>query len=143
DGDVLPALVRGEEASSKRTLMNEVSESTARRKAAANSALRDLCFADPLFRERYEGWCLLGWGSYATVVRTHSRDLARDIALKIFFNLEPGLLERVRQEVRASQRLSSPYVVDTHSMFDRGVLAWFEMELVEGPNLDTYVKRHA
>jgi serine/threonine protein kinase len=122
--------------------MTVISDSTARRKAAADCALHDLCFSEPLFRRRYEGWCVLGWGSYATVVRTYSRDAGREVALKIFFNVEPDLLERVREEVRASQRLTSQYVVGTYSMFDQGVIAWFEMELVEGPNLDTYMRRH-
>jgi len=109
---------------------------------AGEDALRELCFSDALFRDRYDGWCVLGHGSHATVVRTHSRDAGRDVALKIFVNLGPEVLDRVRQEVRASQPLSSSYVIDTHSLFDRGGLAWFEMELVNGPNLQAYLRRH-
>lgn len=114
----------------------------ARRITAGEDALRELCFSDALFRDRYDGWCILGYGSHATVVRTHSRDAGRDVALKIFVNLGPDVLDRVRQEVRASQHLCSPYVVDTYSLFDRGGLAWFEMELVDGPDLQTYLRRH-
>ncbi len=102
---------------------------------SGNDALRDLCYADALFRQRYEGWCVLGRGPWATVVRTRSRDLGQDVAIKVFVNLDPELLERVRQEVRAVQALATPYLVHTFSLFDRGSIAWFEMELVEGPNL--------
>jgi hypothetical protein len=59
------------------------------------NALRELCFSDAVFRERYEGWCVVGRGSWATVVRTRSRALGQDLALKIFVNLDPELLERV------------------------------------------------
>ena len=105
------------------------------RAAASDDALRELCFADAVFRERYDGWFVLGRGSWATVVKTRSRDIGRDIALKVFVNLDPELLERVREEVRAVQALATPYLVHTYSLFDRGTIAWFEMEVVDGPNL--------
>jgi eukaryotic-like serine/threonine-protein kinase len=108
-----------------------------------DDALRTLCFADALFRQRYEGWDVLGRGSWATVVRTHSRDLGHDIALKVFANLDSELLQRVREEVRAVQSLASPYLVHTYSLFDRGTVAWFEMEFVEGPNLQQELDRLA
>ncbi len=98
---------------------------------AGNGAWR-LSFWDVVFSQRYDGWRLLGRGPWATVVRTRSRDLRHDIALKVFVNLDPELLERVRQEVRAVQALATPYLVHSYSLFDRGTIAWFEMELVEG-----------
>jgi serine/threonine protein kinase len=119
------------------------SESDGSRSTPGDDALRELCFCDAVFRERYEGWSVLGRGPWATVVRTRSRDLGHDIALKVFVNLDPELLARVRQEVRAVQVLSTPYVVHIHSLFDRGVLAWFEMELVEGTNLQEELERLA
>ena len=103
-------------------------------------ALEVLCFSDPLFRQRYSGWSVVGRGSFATVVKTRSTDARRDIALKIFVNLEPDVLDRVREEVRAAQSLASPYVVDTYSLFDRGTLAWFEMEWIDGSNLQDYLQ---
>jgi serine/threonine-protein kinase len=105
------------------------------RAVAGDDALRDLCFSDAVFRERYEGWKVLGRGPWATVVRTRSRDLGQDIAVKVFVNLDPELLERVREEVRAVQALPTPNLVHTYSLFGRGSVAWFEMELVEGRNL--------
>jgi serine/threonine protein kinase len=110
---------------------------------SGDDALRDLCYADALFRQRYEGWRPLGRGPWATVVAVCSRDLREDIALKVFVNIDPELLERVRQEVRAVQAVATPYIVSTHSLFDRGAVAWFEMELVQGPNLRQELDRLA
>jgi len=106
-------------------------------------ALRELCFSDAVFRERYEGWQVLGRGTWATVVRTRSRDVGHDVALKILVNLDPELLQRVRDEVRAVQALATPYLVHTYSLFDRGTIAWFEMEVVVGPTLQQQLDRLA
>lgn len=110
---------------------------------SGDDALRTLCFADAVFRQRYEGWNVLGRKSWATVVRTRSRDLGHDIALKVLVNLDPELLQRVREEVRAVQVLATPYLVHTYSLFDRGTVAWFEMEVVDGPNLQQELDRLA
>jgi serine/threonine protein kinase len=106
-----------------------------------DDSLRELCLADPIFSQRYEGWSVLGTGTYATVVGVRSRDAGRDIALKIFHGLSPADAERVRAEVHAAQSLATPYFVQVYSVFDRGSLTWFEMELVEGPNLDQELDR--
>jgi len=105
--------------------------------------VRAACLADPVFRQRYEGWELLGRGSHATVVRTFSRDAAHEVALKIFVDLEPGALARIREEVRAAQSVATPFLVQARSLFDRGQIAWFEMELVDGPNLQQELDRLA
>ncbi len=100
-----------------------------------------LCFSDPVFAERYQGWSVLGRGSYATVVRTFSRDAGREMAHKVFVNLEAEMVQRVREEVHAVQILATPHVVQVYSLFDRGPIAWFEMELVDGRNLDEELRR--
>jgi serine/threonine-protein kinase len=119
-----------------RTLDDETSDSS-----APTDALGLLCFSDPVFAQRYNGWSVLGRGSYATVVKTFSRDAGRDMALKVFVNLEPEMVQRVREEVHAVQMLATPYVVRVYSLFDRGPISWFEMELVEGRNLEQELKR--
>ena len=106
-----------------------------------NHALRELCLADPTFSERYEGWTVLGHGTYATVVRVRSRDAGRDIALKVFEGLSPEMAGRVREEVHAAQSLATPYFVQVYSVFDHGRITWFEMELVDGLNLDQELER--
>lgn len=110
---------------------------------SVDDALRALCFSDVVFRQRYEGWSVLGRGSFGTVVKVHSRDMARDLALKIFVNLNPESTERVRREVHASQRLATPFMVQTYSLFDRGAITWFEMEFVEGTTLQLQLDRLA
>jgi serine/threonine protein kinase len=111
--------------------------------APSDDALRELCFSDAVFRERYQGWLVLGRGTWATVVRTRSRDVGQDVALKVLVNLDPELLQRVRDEVRAVQALATPYLVHTYSLFDRGTIAWFEMEIVDGPTLQQELDRLA
>jgi serine/threonine protein kinase len=111
--------------------------------ASSDNALRQLCFSDAVFSDRYDGWRLIGRGPWATVVRTRSRDLGQDIALKVFVNLEPESVDRVRLEVRSVQALASPYLVHTYSLFDRGTIAWFEMEWVDGRNLQEEIGRLA
>ena len=123
--------------------MHARADSETERSVSGDDALRELCFSDVVFSQRYDGWRVLGRGPWATVVRTRSRDLGQDIALKVFVNLDPELLERVRQEVRAVQALATPYLVHTYSLFDRGTIAWFEMELVDGPNLQQELDRLA
>lgn len=105
--------------------------------------VRALCLADPVFRDRYDGWTVVDRGTYATVVRTFSRDAGREIALKVFIGLEPEMLRRIRDEVFAAQSLATPLLVQAYSLFDRGQVAWFEMELVDGPNLQQEVDRLA
>jgi eukaryotic-like serine/threonine-protein kinase len=104
-------------------------------------SLRELCLADPTFCERYEGWTVLGRGTYATVVRVRSRDAGREVALKVFQDLAPEMATRVREEVHAAQSLATPYFVQVYSVFNRGPITWFEMELVDGLNLDQELER--
>ncbi len=106
-------------------------------------ALHQLCLADPVWAERYQGWTELGRGGSASVVRTFSRATGEDIALKVFHHLAPEDEQRFRQEVRSAQRLTSPYIVRTYGAFPRGRLAWIEMELVDGPDLRRELDRRA
>jgi hypothetical protein len=106
-------------------------------------ALHNLCLADTVWSERYEGWTELGRGGSAHVVRTFSRATGEDVALKIFHHLTADDARRFQQEVRSAQRLTSPYIVRTYSAFPRGSLAWMEMELVDGPDLGDELLRRA
>jgi hypothetical protein len=109
----------------------------------AVDALHQLCLADAVWSERYEGWTELGRGGSASVVRTFSRATGEDIALKVFHHLLPEDEQRFRQEVRSAQRLTSPHIVRTYGAFPRGRLAWIEMELVHGPDLRRELDRRA
>ncbi|HET8644942.1 MAG TPA: serine/threonine-protein kinase, partial [Vicinamibacteria bacterium] len=98
-------------------------------------ALHNLCRADPVWAERYEGWTVLGHGGSATVVRTHGKALGEDLALKVFPHLSRDEWTRFRQEVSTAQKLTSPFIVRTYSPFPRGSFAWIELELIEGGTL--------
>jgi len=52
-------------------------------------------------------------------------------------------VDRVREEVHAAQSLATEYLVQAYSVFDRAPIAWFEIELVDGPNLDQELHRTA
>jgi serine/threonine-protein kinase len=97
--------------------------------------LHDLCRADPVWADRYEGWTELGSGGSATVVRTHSKVAGQDVALKVFLRTAAEDWQRFQAEVQNAQALVSPYIVRTYSPFRRGSVAWIEMELVEGHDL--------
>jgi hypothetical protein len=104
-------------------------------------ALHSLCLADPVWRERYDGWTELGRGATAMVVRTRSRALGEDVALKVFPAPFHEDAKRFQEEVRNAQRLTSPYIVRVYSPFPRGSLAWIEMELVDGVTLRHELER--
>jgi serine/threonine-protein kinase len=106
-------------------------------------ALHNLCRADPVWADRYEGWTELGHGGSATVVRTHGRALGEDLALKVFPHLSRDEWTRFRQEVSTAQKLTSPFIVRTYSPFPRGTFAWIELELIEGDTLRQQLDRRA
>jgi eukaryotic-like serine/threonine-protein kinase len=109
----------------------------------SQDALHNLCLADPLWVERYQGWTELGHGGSATVVRTHGKALGDDLALKVFPRLSADDWTRFRTEVRNAQRLTSPYIVRTYSPFPRTTFAWIELELIEGENLKQALERRS
>jgi serine/threonine-protein kinase len=111
--------------------------------AGSRDALHNLCLADPVWAERYEGWTVLGHGGSASVVRTFGKALGEELALKIFPRLSADEWRRFREEVRNALRLSSPYIVRTYSPFPRGSFAWIELELVDGTNLRDELERRA
>jgi hypothetical protein len=107
----------------------------------SGDALHDLCRADPVWADRYEGWTELGSGGSATVVRTHSKVAGQDIALKVFLRTAAEDWQRFQSEVQNAQALVSPYIVRTYSPFRRGGIGWIEMELVDGPDLKRELER--
>jgi serine/threonine-protein kinase len=103
--------------------------------------LRDFMEREPRWLARYKGWQVLGTGSFAVVVQTHSKDLGRDVAVKIF--LHPMDRQRFQTEIQNARLLeSSPYTVRMYSPF-WGYPAWIEMELVEGPSLGQELERRS
>ena len=104
--------------------------------------LRNLLHADPRWTSRYDGWQVIGRGAFATVVKTHCKDLGADVAVKVFKNLDPEDRGRFQQEIRNAQALDSEGVVRMYSPF-WGSPPWIEMEWVDGPNLKQELQRRA
>lgn len=86
----------------------------------------------------------LARGGMATVYVAHDERLERPVALKL---MHPHLAEsadfvqRFRREARSAARILHPGVV---SVFDQGVVhgqGFLVMELVDGPNLRTLLRR--
>jgi serine/threonine protein kinase len=102
-------------------------------------ALRRLCLSDAVFRERYDGWQLVGQGAFGWVVR--SQFLGHPIALKIFPHLPEDGRTRFRTEFASAVRVTSPFAIRTYSAFERGGLCWIEMEAVEGTTLKDELER--
>jgi serine/threonine-protein kinase len=121
----------------------ETERGTAAATPPTPDALHNLCLADPVWAERYDGWTELGHGGSASVVRTKSRATGEEIALKVFPRLSADEWRRYQDEVRNAQRLTSPYIVRVYSPFPRRTFAWIEMEWVEGPNLRQELERLA
>jgi serine/threonine-protein kinase len=119
----------------------EISSGHTPEMSPTRDALHNLCLADPVWAERYEGWQELGHGGSASVVCTRSRATGEEIALKIFARLSADEWKRYHDEVRNAQRLSSPHIVRTYSAFPRRTFAWIEMEWVDGPNLRQVLDR--
>jgi serine/threonine protein kinase len=100
-------------------------------------ALREVLERQPRWNERYAGWTVLGSGAHATVVKTYSRDLGEEIAVKVFHLLDQ---HRFQCEVRNARRLDCPGAVRVYSPF-WGSPPWLEMEYVDGPDLRQELER--
>ncbi len=100
-----------------------------------DSALQRLCRGDALFVERYDGWEEVGSGGFGTVIRTYCRDTDTEVALKILPRLDSEGRQQLRAEARTLARIVHSHVVRTYAGFDRGGVAWLEMEYVAGTTL--------
>jgi len=107
------------------------------------SALEALCTSDPVFAARYEGWSELGRGGWGYVVRTRLRGLGVAVAVKVLCHMGQDERRRLNAEAQALMSVVHPCVVRTFAVFERGPLAWIEMELVEGRTLEDELRARA
>src|SRR4029078_6649385 len=82
----------------RRPRMNAEADTEAALGRPERDAVHNLCLADPVWTERYEGWTELGHGGSATVVRTRGKALDEDLALKVFPRLSRDGWTRVPRE---------------------------------------------
>lgn len=92
----------------------------------------------------YELLAELGSGGFGRVYRVRDLALERMVALKVLhptLTEDPEGLERFRREAQLAARMNHPNIVDIYEIGGRAGLAWYTMELVEGPNLAQLVEK--
>lgn len=101
-------------------------------------------FIGTVIDDRYKIKSRIARGGMATVYRAQDRRLDRVVAIKIMhphLAESPDFIARFRREARAAASLTHPGVVAIH---DQGIVngsGYLVMELIEGPNLRTLIKR--
>ena len=99
-----------------------------------------------LLAGRYELGEVVGQGGMALVYRATDRALGRDVAVKVLrdqFAEDPEIVARFEREARSAARLAHPNVVDIYDVGQDGPTQFIVMELVEGENLKSLIRREA
>ena len=93
---------------------------------------------------RYRLIELLGQGGMATIYRAHDAQLERNVAVKVLrpeYGSDPDFFARFRQEAQSAASLNHPAVVAVHDYGTDAAGPFIVMELVDGEDLGTIVRR--
>ena len=93
---------------------------------------------------RYRLVELLGQGGMATIYRARDTQLERDVAVKVLrpeYGADPDFIERFRHEAQSAASLNHPGIVAVHDYGTDPVGPFIVMEVVEGEDLATIVRR--
>jgi eukaryotic-like serine/threonine-protein kinase len=93
---------------------------------------------------RYRLVELLGQGGMATIYRARDNQLERDVAVKVLrpeYGADPDFIERFRHEAQSAASLNHPGIVAVHDYGTDPAGPFIVMELVEGEDLATIVRR--
>jgi serine/threonine-protein kinase len=93
---------------------------------------------------RYRLVELLGQGGMATIYRARDSQLERDVAVKVLrpeYGTDPDFIDRFRHEAQSAASLNHPGVVAVYDYGTDPVGPFIVMELVEGEDLATIVRR--
>jgi serine/threonine-protein kinase len=93
---------------------------------------------------RYRLVELLGQGGMARIYRGHDSQLDRDVAIKILrpeYGRDPDFNSRFRQEAQNAASLNHPNIVGVYDYGQDAVGPFIVMELVDGEDLASIVKR--
>jgi eukaryotic-like serine/threonine-protein kinase len=93
---------------------------------------------------RYRLVELLGQGGMATIYRARDNQLERDVAVKILrpeYGADPDFIDRFRHEAQAAASLNHPGIVAVHDYGTDPAGPYIVMELIEGEDLATIVRR--
>jgi molecular chaperone DnaK len=77
-------------------------------------------------------------GSMGIIYKAHDKTLDEIVALKVlndYLCADPSAVERFKREARAAKKLSHPYIVRIHDMFETGSKRFISMEYIEGTDL--------
>ena len=93
---------------------------------------------------RYRLVELLGQGGMATIYRARDSQLERDVAVKVLrpeYGADPDFIDRFRHEAQAAGSLNHPGIVAVYDFGTDPAGPFIVMELVEGEDLATIVRR--
>jgi eukaryotic-like serine/threonine-protein kinase len=93
---------------------------------------------------RYRLVELLGQGGMATIYRSHDNQLDRDVAVKLLrpeYGRDPEFGSRFRQEAQSAASLNHPNIVSVYDFGQDAPGPFIVMELVEGEDLATIIRR--
>ena len=94
---------------------------------------------------RYRLVELLGQGGMATIYRATDSQLGRDVAVKVLhreYGRDPDFVARFRQEAHAAAALSHPGIVAVHDFGVDEDGPYLVMELVDGEDLASLLRRN-
>ncbi|HET9458053.1 MAG TPA: Stk1 family PASTA domain-containing Ser/Thr kinase [Candidatus Limnocylindrales bacterium] len=93
---------------------------------------------------RYRLVELLGQGGMATIFRSHDNQLGRDVAVKLLrpeYGRDPDFGSRFRQEAQNAASLNHPNIVSVYDYGQDTAGPFIVMELVEGEDLSSIIRR--
>jgi eukaryotic-like serine/threonine-protein kinase len=93
---------------------------------------------------RYRLVELLGQGGMATIYRARDNQLERDVAVKVLrpeYGADPDFIDRFRHEAQAAASLNHPGIVGVHDYGTDPAGPYIVMELIEGEDLSTIIRR--
>jgi serine/threonine-protein kinase len=93
---------------------------------------------------RYRLVELLGQGGMATIYRARDNQLERDVAVKILrpeYGADPDFIDRFRHEAQAAASLNHPGIVAVHDFGTDPAGPYIVMEVIEGEDLSTIIRR--
>lgn len=97
-----------------------------------------------LFANRYEIIDELGRGGMSVVYRARDRDLGEEVAVKVIraelLKLEPGLIERLKMEIRLARRITHRNVVRAHDAGEWEGTHFLTMEYVQGVTVASLIE---
>ncbi len=94
-----------------------------------------------LFAGRYRILTLLGRGGMGEVYRVHDELLDEPVALKILLGAQPSAVQSLLQEVRLARSITHSSIVRVFDVSEADGEPFFTMELVEGEDLSTLLRR--